>query len=84
MVLPETDAAAAKIIAERTRQAIIDLNIPHQFSKAADRVSVSIGLATIRIDDRIEPQTFLETADQNLYQAKLSGRNQVIGSELGR
>lgn len=84
MVLPETDATAAGIIADRTRQAVIDLNIPHEFSQTADRVSISIGLATIYMDGGISPQTFLETTDQNLYQAKQSGRNRAICSVLGR
>lgn len=84
MVLPETDAAAGKIIADRTRQAIIKLTIPHEFSEAADLISISIGFATIYMNGGISPQTFLEMTDQNLYQAKQSGRNRVICSVLGR
>ena len=32
MLLPETDAAAAKILADRSLQTIVGLNIPHHFS----------------------------------------------------
>ena len=83
MLLPETDAAPAKCIADISLQAIVDLNIPHQFSNIADVVTISIGLATICIDDKTSSQTFLELADQNLYQAKQRGRNRVISCVLG-
>lgn len=84
MLLPETDAAAAKIVAERSLQSIVTLNIPHLFSQVAEMVTVSIGIVSICMDDQILPQTFLETADQNLYQAKQHGRNRVICSVLGQ
>jgi diguanylate cyclase (GGDEF)-like protein len=80
MLLPETDALSARMVAERARQVVIERNIPHNFSEAARLVSVSIGLATVYIDTKISPQTFLEMADQNLYQAKQRGRNQVVYS----
>lgn len=80
MLLPEMDIAAAKIIANRCLQIIIDLNIPHRFSQAAEMVTISIGLATIYIDGAASPQTFLNKADQNLYQAKQSGRNRMVSS----
>ncbi len=84
MILPETDAAAAMVVAERSLQRVVDLNIPHQFSQAADHVSISIGLATITINAKILPQTFLMTADQNLYLAKQTGRNRIVGSLIGQ
>jgi diguanylate cyclase (GGDEF)-like protein len=84
MLLPETDPAAAKMIADRARQVVIEQNIPHNFSKVASLVSVSVGLATIYLDNKISPQTFLEAADQNLYQAKQRGRNRVVCSLLGQ
>jgi diguanylate cyclase (GGDEF)-like protein len=84
MLLPEMDIAAAEIIADRCLQIIIDLNIPHHFSEVADMVTVSIGLATIYIDCATSPQTFLNAADQNLYQAKQSGRNRLVSSLFGQ
>jgi diguanylate cyclase (GGDEF)-like protein len=84
MLLPETDAPSARKVVERARQDVIEQNIVHNFSNAARVVSVSVGLATIYAGNRISPQTFLETADQNLYQAKQRGRNQVVYSLANR
>ena len=83
MILPETDAAAAKVVAERARQKVVDLNIPHKYSQTADHISVSIGLATTTMNTKTLPQTFLMTADQNLYLAKQTGRNRIVGSLIG-
>jgi PleD family two-component response regulator len=44
---------------------------------------VSIGLVTtIYMDKKTLPQTFLKTADQNLYLAKHNGRNQIVSSMI--
>lgn len=83
MLLPETDVAGAKHIADSALQNIVELNIPHHFSQVADMVTVSIGMVSIYIDDmddKLLAQFFLEAADQNLYKAKESGRNRVVCS----
>lgn len=85
MVLPETDAAGAKVVAERSLQEVADRDIPHQYSQVAKHVSVSIGLVTImHMDYTIQPETILKTADQNLYLAKKNGRNQMVSSLIGQ
>ncbi len=84
LLLPETDSVSAKYVADRSLLSVAELNIPHHFSWIADMVTVSIGLVTVSVFDQIAPETFLEAADQNLYQAKQRGRNQVFCSEFGR
>jgi len=83
MMLPETDAFAAKGVAERALQKIVELNIPHQYSQAADHITVSLGLVTTQIEDSLTPQIFIAAADKNLYLAKESGRNRVVASVIG-
>lgn len=85
MLLPETDADSAKIVAERSRTAVVDLNILHGYSQIADHVSVSIGVVTRQeMADTTRPENFLKVADQNLYLAKQSGRNRVVASIMDK
>jgi len=62
---------------EQIRSTVFEEGLPAPYKKVADVVTVSIGISTdfAEQDDRYEE--FLELADQALYQAKNSGRNQV-------
>jgi diguanylate cyclase (GGDEF)-like protein len=75
-ILYDVDDEVARQTAERMRQAIVELEIPHQGS-VADRVTVSIGVAVVRPAADRAPRGVLQLADQALYEAKLKGRNQV-------
>ncbi len=83
ILLPETDAFAAKGVAERALGKVSELNIRHEYSSVADRVSVSIGLVTAQVEDSLKPQSFVAAADKNLYLAKENGRNRVMASVIG-
>lgn len=79
-LLPETDHAGAMHMAERLRQAIESLAIPHEKSTVADVVTVSLGLATqIPLEDS-EGLPLLMAADEQLYRAKQHGRNRVMSA----
>ena len=54
-----------------------ELELPHQASKVAKTVTVSIGVACTIPAAKLMPQNLIEYADKALYQAKNSGRNQV-------
>jgi len=83
MMLPETDAQAAMMVAERSLQEVAELDIPHHYSSVASYVSVSIGIATTHPGDGDSiPENLLESADKNLYIAKQSGRNRVVASVI--
>ncbi len=82
IILPETDFTAAKSLAEQARQAVAGLRIPHDYSEAADHVSICIGMVTVVLDSSCDPLNMLVQADQNLYHAKQNGRNRVVASEL--
>jgi len=78
MVLPETGSEAGLEVADRARTAVADLAIPHEFSKSADHVTISIGVATQPSGSDFRPEALLAQADRNLYRAKEQGRNRVI------
>ena len=76
LVLPETDASGARVIAERIRSAVAQAR--HQTEQGALQVTLSIGVATWPSTDA---DVLLEHADKALYRAKQGGRNRV---ELAR
>lgn len=77
IVLVNTEAAGAKIIAEYTRSAVASLNIPHEYSTAGDHLTISLGVSTLVPEKGSSPKNLIENADKALYQAKEGGRNQV-------
>lgn len=85
VLLPATPLAAALSVAERLRQSVVALQMPHVASGVAPHVTISIGVA--QLDPR-RPEGFealFEQADQALYRAKEAGRNRIeprTGAEL--
>jgi GGDEF domain-containing protein len=77
VVLPETGADGALPVAERAREAVRDLAIPHAGSQVAAVVTISAGIATAR-DDDAGPAALLARADGALYAAKRGGRDRVV------
>ncbi len=69
----------ARLTAERIRQKVYDLKIPHMFNESvATNVTISIGIAIFEGDD---VESALEKADKALYEAKHMGRNNILFSE---
>lgn len=80
MILPITNTADAQIIAERVRQTIADLKLPHPASDVAPYLTVSVGVATATRDWYCTPDELVAAADRALYEAKKSGRNRVCAA----
>jgi diguanylate cyclase (GGDEF)-like protein len=76
-LLPGTDSAGARLLAERLRRAVERLAIPHPRSGTGKLVTVSIGVATAHPRPGYEGRHVQEAADRGLYLAKDGGRNQV-------
>lgn len=75
-VLPNTDEAGARLMAEELLKRVRGLRLPHAESQAAPFVTVSIGATTGRVS---YPQTwegYLKRADEALYRSKQGGRDQ--------
>jgi diguanylate cyclase (GGDEF)-like protein len=77
VVLPETDAAAARAIMESMLEAVRALHVVHSGSSCADFVTISAGVATIVPSMEMSPSVIVLPADAALYEAKQSGRNRV-------
>lgn len=77
-ILPHTDLAGARTLAERIREAVLALEIPHEGSVVSPHVTVSIGIAASDPSAAEEPDDLLRDADRRLYEAKSAGRNRVV------
>lgn len=80
VVMADADAAAVSAAAERIRQAVSQLALPHGASPF-QVVTVSVGLSALAGADvepaYASPQDLVAAADEALYQAKQRGRNRV-------
>lgn len=76
VILPDTRLDGALHVAERLRQAVLALAIPHPDSPHAV-VSISIGAATLAACRSTPYQRLLRDADEALYHAKHQGRNRI-------
>lgn len=76
-VLPEANAENTWHIAEQLRAAVARLEIPHAYSRAAEHISISAGLAIYQPDHPCQPVELIRLADESLYRAKKAGRNRV-------
>ena len=77
LVLPFTDPAGARAVAERVRARVAELEIPHAASVTAGVVTISVGVASAQAGPGAEPGDLLRQADAALYAAKQRGRNRV-------
>jgi diguanylate cyclase (GGDEF)-like protein len=78
VVLPEMDALQSRKMAEAMRLRVASLDIPHEKAGNTDRVTVSIGLATLSAGVQSNIADLLGAADRALYAAKHAGRNCVV------
>jgi len=78
LVLPETDAEAAKNVAERCRSLIFKEQIFHEKSQVSQLLTVSLGVGTIIPMRSDTPLMFVDEVDRRLYQAKQKGRNCIM------
>ena len=80
LVLPNAAAAGALVVAERIRSALEIAAIEHLGSPSGDRLTVSIGIATMHPTPLGSPDELTAAADLALYEAKRAGRNTLVAA----
>lgn len=78
VICPNADREAARLIAERLRDALASR--PIAIGNIVHTVTISVGVAE-RETDMPEPDALISTADRALYQAKAGGRNRVCSGQ---
>jgi two-component system, chemotaxis family, response regulator WspR len=81
VLLPGTSIENSSAVAERIRQRVEALWIPHDGSKVATHVTVSIGVASIAPAEGIAPASLIAEAVHALDAAKTVGGNRVATTE---
>src|SRR5688572_18630070 len=74
-VLPSTALAGGVVFAEHLRSLIAER--PTQFEDTPIAFTISLGVATVHNEGKVDAETVIKRADENLYVAKRNGRNRV-------
>jgi len=78
VILADCGPEAAMRVAEKIREAVVELAIPHRNSESAAKVvTISTGFHVMQSGQQEDRQTLIGKADKALYQAKVTGRNRV-------
>jgi diguanylate cyclase (GGDEF)-like protein len=81
IVLYEASHEYVAEVLTRIQRSIAELNIPHDASRVASRLTVSIGAAFVLPAVNRSLEGLIQLADEALYCAKEEGRNRVIVME---
>jgi diguanylate cyclase (GGDEF)-like protein len=76
VIMPYTDAAKARAVAEKLRATVEELRWEYARGRSMP-LTVSIGGATVLPERGLEPAELIAFADKALYAAKEAGRNRV-------
>ncbi|MFO1540004.1 MAG: GGDEF domain-containing protein [Chloroflexota bacterium] len=76
VLLPETEAPGALVVAEKLRREVSQLGM--RVGERTLRTSISIGLVAFP-DDGTTVEDLLASVDAAMYEAKRNGKNQIVG-----
>ncbi len=82
-LLPDTDLAGGRAVADSARASIKGIPLPHAVSRVADHVTVSMGVAACQPRPGVDPGLLLDMADGLLYRAKNGGRDRIASGRFG-
>ena len=78
MLLPGVNQENALLLAEKVREAVHGMKMPHGKSDAADYVTISAGVSSLTPKPSLPVTALFDEADKKLYQAKNNNRNCVM------
>ena len=78
VILYEASREYVAEVLTRIQRSIAELNIPHEASRVATRLTVSIGAAFVLPGANRTHDGLIQLADEALYGAKEQGRNRVV------
>jgi diguanylate cyclase (GGDEF)-like protein len=81
VVLYDASREYVSEVLTRIQRSIAELNIPHEASRVASRLTVSIGAAFVLPAGNRTLEGLIQLADEALYTAKEEGRNRVVVME---
>lgn len=88
VLLPQTDQNGAKHVAQRIKSMVSLSPIPFHHPAGFERITISLGVATLVPDKTHSATDLVQAADRALYEAKRCGRNRIhyfneSGEEVG-
>lgn len=78
VMLPHTPSEHARQVAERLRQSLFSLRLPHLDNQTMQHLTVSCGVASIESVTIPQPEMVIKLADNALHLAKVAGRNRTV------
>jgi diguanylate cyclase (GGDEF)-like protein len=78
VILYEATREYVAEVLTRIQRSIAELNIPHEASRVASRLTVSIGAAFVLPGANRTHDGLIQLADEALYSAKEQGRNRLV------
>lgn len=82
VLLPNTQASGAWIVAQEIQDHVRQLSLEHQASLVSPFITMSMGLSSTIPTHETSGEELFEIADQALYEAKKQGRDRMIFREF--